>query len=377
MKICHITSAHSRYDARIFSRQCVTLARNGYEVVLICCDGKAEEVCNNVIIKSYSKVIMSKKDRFKLLIKNKSFILYLLSINADVYQFHDIELLEIGRILKKRKKCVVFDSHENWRGYLLRFFPDNRICRGLYNYFFTLYYKKVLPDFDAIFSVSPNMVDDLKPYNENIFMVSNYPSISNNFIEGNLKKKTTYIVYAGTVYSISNQPIIVKALSEISYPIRYKVVGRMSNKIKGEMLSIDGADKVDFVNWISKEELDDILVNSMAGIVLLDYDPICCYEEGQLGSNKIFEYMMAGIPVICTNFRLWKELIIDKYHCGIAINPKDVKALKEAIIFIYENRDEAVRMGERGKEAILNEFNWEKYEKEYLSIYEKLYNKYN
>lgn len=297
-----------------------------------------------------------------------------MSINADIYQFHDIELIEVGRKLAKVKK-VIFDSHENWKGYVSGLLPQNRLVQYLFSKSFDFYYHKYLRCFRAVFTVSPNFVRDLKRFTENVFMVSNYPSLKSFSYDTINSEKTKDFIYAGTVYGISNQINIVKSLNVISkkYNVKYTIVGKISEELKNDILHTEGADHVDFINWVSKDELNKLLVSSRAGLVLLDYVPICGGKEGQLGSNKIFEYMYAGLPVICTDFKLWKELIIDKYKCGICVNPSDVEGIVKAMDFIMSNPREAQKMGERGREAVLREYNWECTENDYVSLYKMIY----
>lgn len=83
--------------------------------------------------------------------------------------------------------------------------------------------------------------------------------------------------------------------------------------------------------------------------------------------------MIAGLPVICTDFKLWKDLIIDKYKCGICVQPRNSDAIYMAMKYLYEHQDEAKSMGERGKYAIYNEFNWEIKEKEFVNLYSLIY----
>ena len=373
MKICHITSAHARNDTRIFKRQCISLVNAGYEVILVCCDGKPDECVNLVKIHSFSKHPYSKKERFKLLIKNRELISHLLSLHADIYQFHDIELLEVGRKLKKEKQRVIFDSHENWFGYLSKLLPQNIVIQRIGNFLMDFYYRNVVSKFDAIFTVSPNMKDDLRRYSNKIYIVSNYPSIKDiSPINRNHDVNWMSFVYAGTVYDISNQINIVKALSKLKGTAKYKIVGRISQDLKNRILETPGNEHVEFINWVNKQELQMILSSSLAGMVLLDYDPICCGKEGQLGSNKIFEYMLAGIPVICTDFQLWKDLIINKYQCGLAIPPDNVDEICKAMHYLLSHHAEAQKMGERGRLAVINEFNWEKGEERYVSIYKDI-----
>ena len=82
--------------------------------------------------------------------------------------------------------------------------------------------------------------------------------------------------------------------------------------------------------------------------------------------------MLEGLPVICTDFELWKKLIIDKYKCGICVNPKSEKEISEAIIYLAENKEEAYEMGQRGRDAVLSEFNWESQAQKYINIFNEL-----
>ena len=50
MHIYHITSVHTRYDTRIFKKECISLVQAGYDVSLIVCDGLCDEICEGVKI---------------------------------------------------------------------------------------------------------------------------------------------------------------------------------------------------------------------------------------------------------------------------------------------------------------------------------------
>ena len=369
MKICHVTTTHSRTDSRVFKRQCQTLSQNGFDVLYICCDGKPDEIISGVNVVSYSKVKLNKYKRYGLLFFYRKFTNYLLDQEADIYQIHDFELLEVGYHLAKKGKKVIFDSHENWYGMLSDHFPK---FGPVISFFLNQLYNKVLPSFSAIFSVSPNMVDDLARYNPRAYMVSNFPQISGKKrgeVAGT-KSDNTFI-YQGTVYTISNQETTIKALQDTDY--KYIVIGNVDSSYKEHLQSLDRHHNVEFVGWTPPEKLAEITESCLAGMVILDYDPVCCGKEGQLGSNKIFEYMMSGLPVICTDFTLWRELIIDKYQCGICVSPQNPEAIKNAMDYLVNNKDVAAEMGKKGQNAIWTEFNWEKGVEDYLSLYKKIY----
>ena len=88
--------------------------------------------------------------------------------------------------------------------------------------------------------------------------------------------------------------------------------------------------------------------------------------------NKIFEYMAAGIPVIGSNFQLWKE-IIENNDCGICVDPTKPKEIAKAIEFIQENPMKAKEMGKRGRKKVLDKYNWQPEGIKLVSVYNNLF----
>jgi len=87
--------------------------------------------------------------------------------------------------------------------------------------------------------------------------------------------------------------------------------------------------------------------------------------------NKIFEYMIAGLPVIASNFPLWKE-IVEGNNCGICVNPLDPKEIANAIKYLIDHPDEARAMGENGRRSVLEKYNWEKESEKLIRLYEEI-----
>ena len=107
MKICHISTAHPRYDVRIFLKECVSLSKSFQEVHLIIADGLGDETKNNVIIHDIGKP-QTRKDRF--LNFSKLALIKAKELKADLYHLHDPELLRIALKLQKSGAKVIYDS---------------------------------------------------------------------------------------------------------------------------------------------------------------------------------------------------------------------------------------------------------------------------
>jgi glycosyltransferase involved in cell wall biosynthesis len=92
----------------------------------------------------------------------------------------------------------------------------------------------------------------------------------------------------------------------------------------------------------------------MAGLLLLH--PLPSYVDSL--PIKLFEYMAAGIPVICSDFPLWRE-IVETSHCGVCVNPSDTDAAADAIRKLVNNPAYAAEMGANGRKAAVARYSWD------------------
>ena len=105
---------------------------------------------------------------------------------------------------------------------------------------------------------------------------------------------------------------------------------------------------------VDRAQLKSLMHKSQVGI--LNFLPEPNHIEAQ--PNKLFEYMSAGLPVIGSNFPLWRE-IIETNDCGVAIDPLDTKELKVAIDDLIRDPNEASRKGLNGMLAVKATYNWQ------------------
>jgi glycosyltransferase involved in cell wall biosynthesis len=109
------------------------------------------------------------------------------------------------------------------------------------------------------------------------------------------------------------------------------------------------------------------LSKAVAGLVVLK--PLQSFQEAL--PVKMFEYMAAGLPVIASDFPLWRT-IIDGEKCGILVDPLDPQALASTMSWILEHPAEAAEMGKRGRAAVRERYNWESEARALLGFYDAL-----
>jgi glycosyltransferase involved in cell wall biosynthesis len=368
-KVCHVVSGHARDNNRIFSRQCISLVNSGFDVFILTNDGKPNQVIEGVKIISTVTYYTS---RIKVILKAKDmFISEAININADIYQLHGPELIPLGLALKKLGKIIIYDAHEDlpkqmldkeWVPYIFRL-PLSILTR--------IYFKYTLSRFDEIVTVTDHIAVDLKLINPNTTILPNFPIIGStghfHFEDYVVREKV--ICYTGTVYKQSNQHNIVRAINDLQN-VKYYIAGTVDKKLFEEMLILDNFKKINYFGLLPKNELPIFYSKALVGILVQDYEQNMGYNKGTLGSNKFFEYMEAGLPIICTDYDLWKK-IVEKYVCGICVQPGNVKQIREAIDYIMNNPMQAFQMGQNGRNAVLTEYNWEQVENIYIAIFKK------
>ena len=86
---------------------------------------------------------------------------------------------------------------------------------------------------------------------------------------------------------------------------------------------------------------------------------------------KLFEYMAAGVPVIASDFPLWRE-IVDSVGCGVLVDPNKPEEIAAAMRWMLENPEETETMGQRGRAAVLKQFNWDNEAETLIQTYESI-----
>lgn len=364
-KITHLTSAHPRYDTRIFVKECSSLVKvKDYKVSLIVADGLGDEEKNDIAIFDVGKI----EGRVNRIVKTtKNVLEQAMLLDSDVYHLHDPELMPIGLKLKKRGKKVIFDAHEDLPKQLLAkpYLPD--IVKKPLSTIVGLYEKYACKKFNYVVAATPYIRDKFLAFTQSID-VNNYPIISelSSNIQWNARKNQ--VCYVGVIAKIRGNLENVEAMVYVNPETSFKLAGMTyESGFFEELESNENWSRVNFVGKLDRAGVRELLKESKMGLVTLH--PTINYIDAL--PVKMFEYMLAGIPVIASNFQILED-IVGKEKCGLCVDPIDTKAIGEAIEYLVTHDKEAKKMGENGKRAVLEHYNWDVEEKKLFNLYEMI-----
>ncbi|WP_339226795.1 glycosyltransferase family 4 protein [Oceanobacillus sp. FSL K6-2867] len=369
MKVTHLTSVHKYNDTRIFLKECTTIAKHDYEVSLVAPQA-IEGVYNNVNVYSLNLIYKNRIERFfkstKLIVEKA------MEIDSDIYHFHDPELIPVGIELKKRGKRIIYDIHEDVPRQILNKHWIPGPLRKIISFLFEKYEDSMVKKFDAIIAATPHIEQRFKKNNNLVVNVSNYPIQEELISSRNQMKKENTVVYIGGITEERGSITMLNAINKTSGALN--LAGKIINSEEEYKLKSHSVwqAKVNYLGFLDRNQIKSILATSKAGLVVLE--PRLNFIDSL--PIKMFEYMSAGIPVIASNFPLWKE-IIEGNNCGICVDPFNVDEIATAIQWVLDNPDEAEKMGENGRNAVERKYNWETESKKLIKVYSSLVYKGN
>lgn len=364
MKICHVTSAHKSDDVRLLEKQCVSLAKNPNNEVYLVAKGKSYKH-KNVSIVGVGELTGGRLSR--LFNHSKRVIDIATEIDADIYEFHDPELLLYARKFKRKGKKVIFDSHENYSLQIESKLYIPRIFRKLVKNIYLI-----------IETYASNYLDAaLFPTDDNPFKgkVAKCVTIRNSPIINEFENSVPYERRPNAVCCVGSltEARGIKVLIEACYKANVKLIlgGTFTpSSFADEVMSMKEFSIVDYRGYCSREDVVDIYSNSCIGTDTIL--KVGHYAKTNAISTKVYEYMASGIPFITSNFPN-NIKFLELYGCGVHVEPSNSDEIAEKILYLIENKKIAGEMGAKGKAASLNFFSWAKDEERLIDLYEELH----
>ena len=369
IKVCHVSSAHSVHDDRIFFKECSSLAEN-FAVHFIAI-GEKDEILNNVHIHALPKS-SSRFNRFFLL--QIKLLIKALKVNAKVYHFHDPDLILFGLIQKLIGKKVVYDMHElvyyqindkEWLG--------NGFIKKIVSAVYLMFEKIGVRCFDKIIIAEDGywsyVNEKHKKHIRNFIAIRNFsiyelikntsPNIAIN------KYNKRIVVYAGGLSKIRGIKELIEAIQTIEN-VTFLTLGQWENKdYKQQCEQADVNKKMNYIGLVKMDKVYSYLKIADIGVANLYHKP------NYLTSLpiKAFEYMASGIPIIMSDFPYWMQTFNE---CALFVNPIDPIDIKSKIELLLSDKQLSHKLAEAGKKLVIENYTWEAESKLLIKHYQKL-----
>jgi glycosyltransferase involved in cell wall biosynthesis len=369
--IIHVTTVHDRRDTRIRRKETQTLKSDlDVEVALYVQDGLGDEVDAKTGMLIHDIGLRAEGRLARMLLGSWRMYKAVRKAKPKIAHFHDPELLMVAPLWWLNGIKFIYDVHEE--------FPADIKSKVYLPAWSKASLSKVVNIVEQtcsrfavkIVAATPTIAANFPK--ERTELVQNFPILDELWMPDQVPAaaRALQFAYVGDVTAVRGPFEMVRALMHIETEgVRLKLAGRMPDieNLRARLKAEPGWQHVDYSSWLERPEIARLLSQSRAGLVVLAPEP----NHVKSQPNKLFEYMAAGLPVIASDFPLWRE-IIDEAGCGLLVDPQDPKAIAKAMDWIIRHPEQADEMGQRGRKAVEDKYNWGAEGRKLIALYRDL-----
>ena len=379
MKILNVVLNNFLNDSRVL-KESQSLNKAGHTVTVVALheNGLLEkEIIQGIAVR---RIKLKTKQwptwRFVQLIKYFEFVIRVCCkySNNDVIHCNDLNALPIGCLIKffNRQACIVYDAHE----FEIDCTPDESPLAKKIKY---LIEKSLIRYADKVITVSDSIANEyVKLYNiEKPSLVLNCPEyiasqpISNILRDKfDLNEEDRIFIYQGALTKGRGIELLINVFSGLECS-KAKLVfmgyGALEDDVNSACIA---SENIYYMPAVPPSEVLKYTASADVGISMIEAK---CKSYEFCLPNKMFEYIMAGIPVLASDLPEMQS-IINKYKVGKVIKDGCEQSLVDAVLEFSEER--FLRYGD-GIEHARNTFNWGNQEIKLLDVYSSFYNKFD
>ena len=285
------------YDQRMI-RICTSLANAGYDVTLI---GRKVSFSIPLTAQPFKQkriICLFEKGKLFYAEYNIRLFFYLLFKKMDCIGGIDLDTILPCYFISRIKKIKrVYDAHE--------LFCEMKeiVTRPAIYKLWKRIERYTVPKFTMGYTVNQPIADEFKRmYGVKYEVIRNIALLKD--IQP-IEKKDKFILYQGAVNEGRSFETLIPAFNEINCKLIICGDGNFMQQARRLVAANNLADKVIFKGKITPEELRVITQHAYVGITLFENKGLSNYYS--LG-NRFFDYLHSGIPQLCVNYPLYKEI---------------------------------------------------------------------
>ena len=362
--VVHLTTVHHPQDPRISHKQLPTLQEAGFEVTLIATGRPADRSSGLETI-----LLPPAETRLERLRRQASAYREARSLDADVYQVHDPELLPLLFWLRRSTgAATVYDMHEDYRskGPVL-----GRVLRALERWAFRWLDHVLLAEESYRSILEEELVSSTQ--------VLNYfkPVVQAEGTDGGANVQgPSRLVYTGTVSRERGLTTMlgvgaeaqrqswngeVRIVGRCHRPSQWKTAQQRQQDEAPETIALIGGD-----TYVPKSKM--ATHHRWADVGLALFLPHSNYQKSM--PTKFYEYLYYGLPIICSDFPLWRDFV-EMHECGVVVPPDDPEAVLD-VLSRWQAEPGRYRSYVENARAAASQYRWAQIKEPLLSVYREL-----
>jgi glycosyltransferase involved in cell wall biosynthesis len=366
--VVHLSTLHRALDVRIFYKECRTLAARGHQVHYLVPDPPPGPLDGVRFLPFHRPTLAFRPGRIGA--RLAAAFRQAAALAADVYHFHDPELIPVGLALRRRGARVIYDVHEDAPVEALTLHKDRPWHGRLKSWAFGLLESAACRCLDAFVCATPAIARKFP--GRRTITVQNFPLLEEFHVAPSRPygERPPHLVYAGGITAIRGAREMVRSLEVLPSGLgaRLLLAGEFSPPaLRQEVAQLPGWRHVIYLGQQPRAAAVQLLGQARAGLVL--FHPERDHIEAM--PNKLFELMAAGLPVVTSDFPLWRGIVAGA-GCGLLVDPLDPAAVAEAVRWLLEHPAEAEAMGRRGAAAARSRYHWGSEGRKLLDLYDSL-----
>lgn len=355
----------------MFHRACKELAKAGYEVHLIAVGAGAKPYMKQGVTIHPLPECTSRRLRYT---RTRMVAKMATDIQPDLFHVHEPDLL--GPVLGEAgSRPVIYDVHESYLDILSESTWLPGWGRPLVRFLWDHWEQRLVQRCAGVIAVTEPIAQRYARLNRNVQVVANYPNWPDDSLREPVERESVTCVMAGSITPSRGLSQIFRALTILKTrgsDIRLALAGTVLSE--SYLLSLlDEAERlgirqqVEYHGALSQKEA--MLFQQQADIGLVIYLPFGNCKVGL--PSKLVECMALGLPVVCSDFPVYRE-VAGLRGAGILVDPSKPEQIADAIESLVRNPGLARMMGEAGRRAVRERFNWNEERKKLLEVYQQI-----
>lgn len=361
--VVHVSSVHSPLDPRIHYRECRSLVQAGFRVTQIA-PGHEEDEVGGVQIRPVEPAL----NRKQRMTRTASAVYRAArEEDAQIYHFHDPELMPVGLGLKAGGATVIYDVHEDLPKQVLDkdWIPSGALRRLVATILGPIEGAGTQL-LDGVVVASPEIAARFPP--KKTALARNFAPLG--LVDDAAPEEATgdraVAIYPGSLTEVRGIREIVSAMELLDGRVELWLMGSWGTATIEQ--ACRGLPGWEHTRYLGRQRLEEVYSRMKTADVGLHMPyAVGAYSSGL--AMKGFEYMASGLPMVMTDESAKRQMFGE---CALFADPQDPGSIADRIRTLLDTPARAHRLAERGRELVEERYSWEREAIKLVRLYERL-----